>query len=236
MDDTNGYQGISLDRLFRICKIVDMPDNTKVRVRSLSDLEMQDRNRAAIAARYVAEKRLKDKGSVEYQATLLPMEDAGADELKASLLAYRKFEIEQESYEEFKRVYIPDPKDATDEEKLATLAQREASLKDTEEKRKAWVQKKLESYAEGIDKWEEAKLRKEGLKKTAEFFGREAYSERLIGRTLFTVVSNLDGTRFFESEQEVTSVPPGVVQRLYDAVVEVNSLDPLSLPGPSATV
>lgn len=230
-----GNDGITLDRLFRAVKVVDMPDGKQIRVRALSDMEVQERNRFALAARYVAEKRLANHDSIEYQATLLPLEDATPDVLRATLLSYQQFDLSNKAAEQHPYRYIPEPDKATDEEKLDTLRQREEQEKTVEANRAVYIKAEIEKYTALLTEKEEGFLRRECTKRTAEFFGREAFSEAYANYEIWMSVEGVDGKRYFSTQAEVSSVPTSVKGKLYGEIREVNSLDPLAFAGKSAT-
>lgn len=224
---------ITLDRLFRRTKVVEMPDGAKVKVRALSDIEMQERNRTGLAARHVAEKRLRDHDSLEYKATLLPLEEAEADQLRATLFVYQRFDLSSLANEKYPYLYVPEPDEATEAEKLETITRREEREKEINDKREVWMKAEADRYAETLDKKDDDWLRRECARRTAEFFGREAFAEAVTSYEIYRSVENLDGSRYFENQAEVGNVPTAVKTKLYGEMREVNSLDPLPSPGPS---
>lgn len=227
--------GVTLDRLFRVSKEVELPGNIKVKVRALSDAELQTRNRSALRARFEAEKRLKDPESTEYIITLLPLEDADADAYRATLLAYRRSEVAGEAERELPLVYVPFPDNADDAERVVVLGQREESEKAIRQKRAELAEKWLANYAKTLTDMDEEALRKQCRQKTAEFFGRTEFFNEFMAHTIYLCTETLDGQRYFASVEEAKGVPLVVTNRIAEIVAEVNDLDPFLSKPSSAT-
>ena len=221
--------GVTVDRLFRVSKELELPGGVKVKVRALSDMELQLRNREALRARYVAEKRLKDKDSTEYQITLLPLEDADADGYRATLLAYRRSEVGAEAERELPFVYVPFPDNASESEQTDVLAKREESEKEIRQRRAEWAEARVKDYVKLVTEMDEETLKKQCFRKTAEFFGRTEFTNRFVTMTAYIATETLEGAHYFASAEEVGSVPTVVLDRILQAVSEVNDISPFGL-------
>jgi hypothetical protein len=217
---------VTLDRLYRASKLVDLPGGGQMMMRALSDAERQQIELDSLAAAMSFDRRIKDPDSSEYLSYIYPLEEASTDVLIDVLCAWRKGEAEGEAAREIKDEFIAFPKDASIEEKKDVLRQREEYETVVSAKRRLYVENAVKAAREKFAQLEEAKLRSEAkFRKIQYMSAAEAYSTRL-KRAVFYGAEKLDGGRFFESFSDVKELDSTFLAFLYQEQKEVDSLDP----------
>ena len=217
-------EGITVDRLFRCVKEVELAGR-KLTVRALSDIEMQMRYRAALLEKMRVVQALKNKDSDEYKLVYLPLEEATDDQLRATLFSLKRRDFVREAEEEIVAPYIPFPDNATKEEEVEVLENRDKALKDANTARVESVKAKLEAYRELLKNSERDKLLPQAQKIVVDNYSEGEFQDEFLNQTLFLC---MDGQLTLE---DVRNLSTQAKSRLMQAFVEVNDLDPLAYHG-----
>jgi len=227
-------EGITVDRLFRVSKDIELLGH-KLKVRALSDLEMQLRHREAMRASVVVERALRDPDSTESLVNLAPLEQSAPDDLKSILVIYHQRETQIKAAREIPLDYLPFPDEATEEEQREVLARRETHAKLIQDKRKASVEQEVESYRKSLEDKSVEWLLAQAKGKTIMANASASFAEEFALHTIYTTLETPEGKRYFDSLDEVRLVPASVRNLILTTFSEVNDLDPLRLNGQSAT-
>lgn len=229
--------GVTLDDLCRPAVDKTLPNGKTVRVRALSDVERRTCDMEALALSARLARALGDKESREYQAYILPTLLEGSDERKRdAIVAYRSLTAVRESNRTVQSRYIPFPDNATDEERREVIDKRQAESLAVLERRAAETKRLIDEtrqqIAEMIGETLDAKLEREA--KNAISSG--LYSDEFVRHTIYHACE-FDGgaARFFASVEAVRSLPVAILNFLWDAYNEVDSIDPFLLASPSVT-
>jgi len=220
---------MELDRLYRVSNLVDMPDETKVRVRALSDAERQQIELDALSAAMRFDRKIKDTDSNEYMCYIYPLKEATQDILVDVLCLWKRGEAQTEVMKEIKDEFIPIPDNASFVEKKAVLTQREEVESETEKKREAYVENAIEAARKKYEKLDEETLRKEATARRMQYLSAtEAFTEKMC-RAVFYGTEKIEGGRFFESIGDVKELDSTILSFLYQQQREVDSLDPWAI-------
>lgn len=220
-----------LDALFRATKAIDLPGGQKGMVRALSDAEQKERQYYALQKSYEAEKEIRKSGSIAHQAVLAPV--MAVDEpstLIPVILEARRLDVEREALILFPHRFIPLPDGPDDVKQREVLEQRETSEAETFDKRKAHTEQRM---AEIQSKMEAAPP--DDLRQMTESLAVTVEARRIMIRAIrcYTVYAGVlihdekdKLKRLFQSPEQVSDVPAMVINRLFDEVEAVNSVDP----------
>ena len=220
---------MELDRLYRVSKVIDLPDETKVRVRALSDAERQQIELDALSAAMRFDRKIKDTDSNEYMCYIYPLKEAAQDVLVDVLCLWQRGEAQTEAMKEIKDEFIPIPDNASFVEKKAVLIQREEVESATERKREAYVENVIEAARKKYKKLDEETLRKEATARRMQYLSAtEAFTEKMC-RAVFYGTEKVEGGRFFESIGDVKELDSTILSFLYTQQREVDSLDPWAI-------
>lgn len=215
---------ITLDKLFRAFKPVELPNGETVIVRALSDAERKTKQMATLRAAIRLDQRLDDPESDEYLVYITPVAQLPREELEEIVVEWQKNDLARAAFEQYKNEYLPFPDDATDEEMKDVLGKRKESEAATEQARKDYVKREAKVFAKKVQGWTDEVLLKEAVrrKKFAVSIG-ERFSEDVY-QTIF-LGTEKDGHRYFSSMDEVRSMHTDVLNRLLESQREVDSLD-----------
>ena len=220
--------GFSVDRLFRSVKEIELVGR-KIKVRALSDVERQGRYRQALLARVSALEALKKPDTDEYRIVYSPLEEASDEELRATLFAFKRRELVLEADEKIQPEYLPFPDNADRSEEGEVLQKRKEQEQVIQNKRADYIKEKLEAYEAVLKETARDKLLTEARKVVSENVAENAFQDEYMHQTLWMA---LDGQFTLE---EVKGMSVQAKAALMQAFSEVNDLDPLHSPGPSAT-
>ena len=231
-----GNSAISLDRLMRPQKTVDLPNGQQVVVRALAAQELSLRQKAATRAAAVAEAEARKEGTEEYETYILPILTSSIDELRAAYVGYARLDAQTQVFDKIKAEYIPEPDEATPEEQREVVLKREAHLEDVNRRRSEWVEAYVAEAKERAEKLEdEERLRAEIRRRTEKLVADIVYNETYLDQTHYLSVRNPDGTSYFSTPTEARYLHSAMSNLLAEAFAEVNDIDPLSLNGQSST-
>lgn len=213
----------SLDDFFRVRTEVSIAGRQIV-VRALGDVELQACRRARLLAALARRKELKDDtlGEKEGWERDFAMEPEQA--LVETLRGYKVIEAEEALLvqQPLDSPIVPD--DATREEEMEALGQRESVWKQY----RADIRQKAEAAAEAVltqlkQRGEDA-LRAEAMKHLLiaqeQIAGQVAFN-----RSLLRYACSQDGKPMFQKDEDVGSLPSGITNRLMAAYIEVQGVD-----------
>ncbi len=220
---------VTLDRLYRVSRVVALPDETEIRIRALSDAERQQIELDALSAAMRFDRKIKDTDSNEYMCYIYPLKEATQDILVDVLCLWQRGEAQTEAMKEIKDEFIPIPDNASFIEKKAVLIQREEVESETDKKREAYVKNALVAARKKYEKLDEDTLRKEATSRRMQYLSAtEAFTEKMC-RAVFYGIEKIEGGRFFESIGDVKSLDSTILSFLYQQQREVDSLDPWAI-------
>jgi len=212
-----------LDSLFRTSVTVSLPGR-EVQVKALGDLQNRQRENMARSASQKYRKKLKDEGSEEYSLFIEPLADLTHAELVQFLsLAYQQLEAQDEARKQVKQVFVPEPDEATLDEKIDAKEQQSQADTDALKQFNDTVDQLVSAYRQQIDAWDDAKLVSEAKIQAVSFYSLSEYLRAyLLASVLLS--STVNGKRLFPDIESVDSANQVVVGQLYDAFKSVNDL------------
>lgn len=216
---------ITLDRLFRVSKELELPDETKVTVRALGDAERKERHRFALGESMRLDRSLRNTDSNEYLALVYPIENAEDNILQQVLLDWKKVDAKMESVEVFKYEFIPVPDKASDEEEKEVLEKRKEHEKDIDNKRDKYVKDQVDTFKEKVLQFSRDMLVKEALERKKWMVSREESWNTTIDYTVWKSVEK-DGKPYFRTFQEVKDLDSSVKTILFNANMELEAINP----------
>lgn len=225
---------LDIDDLFHPWKDVDVFGRT-LRVRALSDFEMQLVGRAALAAGGRTLRALRDPATDDYLALIEPLGVAADSELRDLIVRASQRRLTQEATAAHPYTYQPFPDGATDEERAAVLEQREQTEKARREKIAALVEQKTQALSQSLETKDLNWLRNEAVRLAQDVARLTAYTEELAWQSVFHCTETVDGQPAFSSVDVVRKLGRQALDKLWLAFQEVNDLDPLASKSPSST-
>src|SRR3990167_8740007 len=121
-------EAVTVDRLFRGRQKVDLR-GIVLNVRALTDLEVYERSRLAMAASMRAQQRLRDHASDDYLASIVSLERLEGEAPRSLWTPERTGELGPDIYRECPLAYIPFPDNPTEDGNRDVLAKREEAEK-----------------------------------------------------------------------------------------------------------
>lgn len=220
-----------LDALFRATAEIDLPGGQKGLVRALSDVEEQERHRYALLKSNEVEKELRDKTSLEYQIAIAPLEEIeNPQPLIAVILEARRLDIEREARLLFDYQFIPMPDESDDKEERDVLRQREEADANTRQQRLDHIKARLTEVREKMEAQSMDTLRQMAINLAVLVRARRVMLQALRWYSVYTAVfrqsENGELERLFQSADEVSQTPTLVIDRLFEEVSQVNTVDP----------
>lgn len=216
---------ITLDRLYRATKQVELPDGTTIVVRALGDAERRAVGMAALRFSILTDKALGDETSDEYIVHLLPLQLAERETLIDVVLEFRRGVLYQEAAKQFPNQFLPHPEDATPEEMKEVEERRAESEKTIEEKRTGYIEKGLEEHRAKLDKIEDGQLRKEATQRKRQVISLDSASREEMYQSVYYGTIRPEGTKYFASVDEVRALDSQVLMKLLREQREVDVLD-----------
>lgn len=226
---------ITLDRLMRPRKEVALPTGETVVVRALASQELSLREAEATRAAALAEKEVRTPGTPRHDTYILRLETLSEELLRNQALEYASLDAWRRVEEVVKPDYIPEPEEATEEERRATVLKREEHLQQVAERRRLWVESAVATEKARLEGLDRDRLLAEVTTRTHRLVGDLAYREKFLAYTKRTSTLKLDGQPYFSSDEEALATHPAMDDLITRAFVEVNDFDPLSLSGTSST-
>ena len=224
----NPLEGVTLDRLFRPQKTIDLAGKT-VTVRALSDPEHSDRYKLAMLVRTNLSEQLADPKSDEYIARFGNLDEATQEDMVASVLTFRAKAMQAEAEKRFPYEFTPIPDNATNEETEATFKQRKKSVAQTEANRAKYLAKVVDEAKETLSQKPREELDAEYKKSLRERALEVAYMNEMVAQTIHF------GTNGLYSAEDARALHTTIKEKLWAAVMEVDNIDPLRLSGPAST-
>src|SRR3990167_2478385 len=227
-------EAVTVDRLFRVRQKVDLR-GIVLNVRALTDLEVYERSRLAMAASMRAQQRLRDHASDDYLASIVSLERLEDETLRSICTTNNSGELGPDLYKEFPQEYIPFPDNPTEDESRDVLAKREEAEKRVLEKRVGSLRDRLEKYSQSIAEKTREWLLKEAARLVERSVVESAFEVEYDVQSLYLAVETLEGDRYFKALEEARGLPGSVRAQLMTVLRGVNDLDPLALSLPSST-
>ena len=227
-------EAVTVDRLFRVRQKVDLR-GIVLNVRALTDLEVYERSRLAMAASMRAQQRLRDHASDDYLASIVSLERLEDETLRSICTTNHSGELGPDIYREFPLAYIPFPDNPTEDESRDVLAKREEAEKKLIEKRVGALRERLEKYSQTIAEKPREWLLKEAARLVERAVVEAAFEVEHDVQSLYLSVETLEGEHYFKNLEEARAIPASVRVQLMTVLRGVNDLDPLALSLPSST-
>ena len=224
----NPLEQVTLDRLMRPTKQVSVAGRVFT-VRALTDLERNLRFRAATLARSKISRKLDDPNSEEHLVNFGDYASSTDEELRDVIAIFRRRDAWMQATKSVQYNFIPYPDEATEEERDAVNKQREDMLDRLNKERDAFVDKYIADLRKGLENGTREALLAEYMKAAKENILLGAFNEEADFQTLYI---SLDGKMPME---DVRGLHPSVRQKLLEAVMEVDNIDPLLLKWPAST-
>lgn len=219
----------TLDDFFRVSTEVVLPNKKVIIVRTLSDGEVQARERFCTQALARKARELKDPNTDAYQEVIAPyLATDDKDSLLVSLLGLKRGEFASTRRDQTRPEIIIIPDDATPEEKAEALERREKALETWEQEVITGTQVDLAAYEKRTAAWDVSAVRKEVIASMIATQGRLAYLNELEARTLL-YACYLDGKPFFKTREQVDMITTEVKQAIVSAYQDVFGVDPWAL-------
>jgi len=224
---------VTLDRLFRPYKEIELPDGRKGFARALGDAEVKERRRWALLQAAAASKDIENEDSEEYQLVIAPLatiEDPLP--LIATILQVRTAELRREAEMLSPYPVLPIPDNADDVKEREVLAARTEAEERVDEERETFIKARLTEIRNKLVDQDVAMLQKMATNMAIILANREAMFEAIRWYTVYAgahVYLNGDTTkseRLYQSPEEAKGAPPTVVDKLYLDVVELNDVNP----------
>jgi len=220
---------LSMDAMYRVRTTVTMPDGAVMVVRTLSEAEVQTKNRMALDASRQRADRLRDPQSDEHKELIAPLHWLNANAARAILVSLKQTELRREAVSQIPYEFIPIPDGASLEEKREILSRREKSEEETRTKREKWVSARLSEYQSKIEQLDHETLLLELESQTILAYAYQAYFDTLQYATLYLACRRDDGSRWFSSLEQVQEMGVAVLDKIFAAYREVDSVDPWEL-------
>lgn len=134
------------------------PDAPKVTIRVLSDLDVQRRDEYALLHMARRRRELDDTSSEAYELFLSQIQTEPEDQLRALLLREKEWQLRREASLLFQPSLIPFPDDATDDEKMEVVNQREMETVEIAKKIEEYVAAPLTKYKDEIAEYSRERL------------------------------------------------------------------------------
>lgn len=137
--------GATIDDLFRVT-FTESFNGVELTFRALSETDIQARDEYALLARARKRKSLRDPDSDDHLRYLEWLEGADDDSLKQALVGRERAELFRRALLDIQEQLIPMPDDADEQEKLETLAARDAEEKRVSTARATFVEEGTKKY------------------------------------------------------------------------------------------
>lgn len=226
---------ITVTRLMQVRKEVPLGER-RVMAQALSSADLRAQTMAASLAGLRMKQSLADPASETYQALVgSALAFASHEQLIEWCAGFKLNDLQREAYERHQPVLIPFPDDATEDERMNTLAQREQAAEQLAKVRAEFIEQGLKAYQEQLQAMAPAELEPIYLKQRIDSLINGAWREARENSELLFGVRGLDGEPYFENLEEVGRLPESVRQYLLAEVRTVNDIDPLTWSSPLLT-
>lgn len=218
--------GYDLDQFFRVKTEVRLPGEQKCYLRTLSDLEVRERQSRAVAESRKIRDELRDPESEAYKAFIEPLSAITDDELRQSIIALESVAIRRKVVEEIGPRYIPFPDDPSLEEQQNVQEEREKEEKRVLKEREKAVEGRIKRLEKDLAKRKRAylisrmKATQENARIVNEFF--IAFDRLTIFYSCFTDEQCQD--RFFEAPEQIGELSPAILNYLLNEYGKVDQL------------
>lgn len=220
---------LSMDAMYRVRTELTMPDGSVMIVRTLSEAEVQTKNRMALDASRRRADDLRDPQSAAHKELIAPLRGLSVSAARTILSSLKQTALRRDAVGEIPYEFIPIPDGASLEEKQEVLARREKSEEKTRERREQWVASRLKEYQAKIEKLEHDAVLRELEAQTILAYAYQSYFDTLQYATLYLACRHEDGRRWFSSLEQVSEMGSAVLDRVFAAYREVDGVDPWEL-------
>jgi len=176
---------MQLDDLFNVEATVTLPGGEAIIVRTLTDAEIQMRDKASITAAAAVEAKLLDKESDEHKEMIEPLQQLGRDDLIIIIMAVADVTTRAEVEREYPYRYVPLPDDASEEEKREVTRRQEESEARVLHLRSEEVSTRLTDIANKLSELDEDKLRSRAVNAAMQSSIFNAKYEEFIVQTVY---------------------------------------------------
>jgi hypothetical protein len=221
-------QEITLDRLFRATKQVDIAES-KLTVRALTDVERNMVFRSANLARAKMARKLDNPESDEALTHFGIIHELNDQDIRQVIRVYQNREAHREAQDSIKLSFVPFPDEATPDETDKVILRREDNVKKMQADRDKFVTDWMASVEKRITEAARPELLAEYRKAIRDTVLFSEYAEELEVQTLRI---SLDGQL---SETDIRGLASPVRNLLMSSVSEVNTIDPLAWKSPVST-
>lgn len=226
---------ISVTRLLQVRKEISLRDQ-KVLVQALSSADLRAQSMAASLAGLRLKRALANPESDEYLGLVAsPIAFAKREALAEWCLGFKLEELQAEAFEKIEVHLVPFPDEATEDERMQTLAKREAHEQEVILQRAKYIEEGLKVYREWLEHCSLSELESDYARLRVKSLVNGAWREARNHAELLYGVRRLDGEPYFSSLQEVAAVPGEAQLYLLSEVRSVNDIDPLHWSLPSST-
>jgi hypothetical protein len=216
---------ITLDHLMRANKAVVLPDNSTVRVRSLSDAERRQKQLASLRASIRLDEKLADETTDEYAVYLYSVKQLSRDELLKVLEQWKRNNAMESAVRELEPEYIPFPDNPSDDEMKDVLKLREASEKQLADRRVEYVENQVKAYLQSAEKWTDDTLLKEAIARKRMLVSLEEVLNEDVYQSVYLGTCKEDGSRYFENIQQVRNTSTQLLIFLLENQREVDNVN-----------
>jgi hypothetical protein len=225
------FDDFHLDEFLRVYKDFDLPSNTgkqTVRVRVLSDLELNARRDYALAESSRITYLLKDTASDLYRTKIGPLEDAAQESLIDILADARRTEFAREALDVYRLNFFPNPDNPTEEELIGVRLKQQAHEQEVFAARAKYVIENERAFREKMAGYSLDILLKETQARAVYVYAASVAND---ASTYYTVWCStyVGKKKRWASAEEVKQLPPPIIDYLYAAYQEVDAIDPWAL-------
>jgi len=226
---------LTVTRLLQVQKVIPLGER-KVLVRALSSADLRAQSFAASLAGLRMKQRLADPDGDTYQALVMAaLVFADRAQLTDWIMGFKLADLQREAFERHQEHLVPFPDDATEDERMATLAQREKVSEQLIADRTSYVVKGLDAYKVELADKTDAELQQLYVDQRLKDLINGEWRLARDSAELLHGVRSLDGEAYFASLDEAAQLPESVRQYLLSEVRSVNDIDPLNWSLPSST-
>lgn len=205
--------------------------NAKLFIRVIDDTARMERDAIALNAIREMRRQLHDENSNEYNLYIAPALAGTKEELIATLKAGETRQLAQRSLIEIQPRFIPEPpaEDNPDTAaRVAVLEERVEAQQEASEKREKWVNEQLEAFVEEMGDLTDEELVEKVRENMINVYLDRYYDIAFVLATIYlsTYRDREAKQRLFSSLAEVRNLHPKVQDRLGQAIIEHERVDP----------
>src|SRR3972149_1540526 len=218
----------SIDKFFRVSQPANLPDETEVTVRVLSDIELKARESHSLGVVARTTESLKDPTTTEYQNKIVPLNEATDESIINTLVASWKEEWLREVGEAIRVNFYPYPENATDAEKVDVDRRQKEHEVTVFGERLKHIMGREKQFRDKAESWTRDALAANVRQRAITLYAMDAGLQEQIYWTVWRSVEK-DGKPYWKSVDEVKKLPSFVIDRLMMDYREVDAQDPWAL-------